>query len=143
MENFTPFSAIIGGGLIGLSAVWLMASIGRIAGISGIVGGVLAAPRNDIAWRIVFVLGLIIGPLVVGLFRPDMLSADFPVTGALLILAGLLVGFGTQMGNGCTSGHGVCGISRLSMRSIVATFVFMITAMFTVYILRHVLGTGQ
>jgi len=140
MENFTPISAIIGGALIGLSAVWLMASAGRIAGISGILGGALTGANGDKLWRWTFLAGLLIGPLIVGLFRPNLLHADFTVTGPVLILAGICVGVGTQLGSGCTSGHGVCGNARLSMRSLIATLVFMITGMATVFIMRHVIG---
>ncbi len=137
MTEFTPISATIGGILIGLSAVWLMASAGRIAGISGIIGGGVTALRGDRLWRVTFVLGLLAGPLLVGLFRPDFLTATFPTKGVYLIIAGILVGWGTSLGNGCTSGHGVCGMARLSTRSILATIVFMITGILTVFGLRY------
>ena len=136
MENFTPISAALGGAMIGLSAVWLMASAGRIAGISGILGGALKAPKTDKLWRWTFLLGLGLGPLLVGLFKPSTLQVSFPTTGPLLIVAAVLVGIGTQLGNGCTSGHGVCGNARLSIRSLIATLTFMATGVLTVFILR-------
>lgn len=140
MENFTPISALIGGTLIGLSAIWLMASAGRIAGISGILGGALTGHQGDRLWRWTFIAGLLVGPLIVGIFRPTLLRAEFPVTGFGLILAGICVGVGTQLGSGCTSGHGVCGNARLSMRSLIATLVFMMAGMATVFVMRHVIG---
>lgn len=136
MENFTPLSAALGGAMIGLSAVWLMASAGRIAGISGILGGAFNAPENDKLWRWTFLLGLVVGPLLVGLLKPSTLQVSFPTSGPLLILAAILVGIGTQLGNGCTSGHGVCGNARFSIRSLLATLTFMITGVLTVFILR-------
>lgn len=137
MENFTPISAAIGGALIGLSAVWLMASAGRIAGISGILGGAFSADNGDKLWRWTFILGLLIAPFLVKWMNPALLEVTFPTTGPLLIIAAILVGLGTQLGNGCTSGHGVCGNARLSMRSIVATLTFMATGVLTVFILRQ------
>lgn len=136
MDNFTPISAALGGAMIGLSAVWLMASAGRIAGISGILGGAFKAPKNDKLWRWTFLLGLVLGPFLVGLFKPSTLQVNFPTTGPLLIVAAVLVGIGTQLGNGCTSGHGVCGNARLSIRSLIATLTFMATGVLTVLILR-------
>lgn len=140
MDNFTPLSATLGGALIGLSAVWLMASAGRIAGISGILGGTFTASKGDRLWRLTFMAGLLIGPLIVGFFKPGLFRADFPFTGPLLIIGGICVGIGTQLGNGCTSGHGVCGNARLSMRSLIATLTFMTTGFITVFIMRHVVG---
>jgi len=140
MENFTPGSGFGGGLLIGLSATILLLLNGRAAGISGIVGGALIGWRGDLAWRIAFIIGLILGPLLYAAMRgaePQIvLQADL----AGLILAGFLVGFGTQLGGGCTSGHGICGIARGAVRSITATVVFMVVAMATVYVLRHVTG---
>lgn len=136
MENFTPISAALGGAMIGLSAVWLMASAGRIAGISGILGGGLTASKGDKLWRWTFLLGLFVGPLLVGLLKPSTLQVNFPTSGPLLIVAAILVGIGTQLGNGCTSGHGVCGNARLSIRSLLATLTFMATGVLTVFILR-------
>lgn len=138
MENFTPISALIGGGLIGASAVFLMWSLGRIAGISGIVGGVFGRDGlSEGGWRIAFIAGLIASGIPALFIWPSMMQPVFPVQGWLLLVAGLLVGMGTQLGSGCTSGHGVCGISRLSVRSIIATLVFMATGIITVLIVRE------
>ncbi len=139
MENFTPFSALLGGSLLGLSACLLMLSLGRIAGISGIVAGLLAPAQDDRSWRLAFVLGLVAGCLFVRLVSVDAqptITASVPE----LVLAGLLVGFGTRLGNGCTSGHGVCGLARLSPRSLAATATFMAAGAFTVFVLRHGIG---
>ena len=132
--------ALIGGGLIGISAVLLMALTGRIAGVSGIVGGLLPPkPAEDRTWRIAFVLGLLLAPTLLTILTGDNRIRP-PTAGPLvLVAAGLLVGVGTALGNGCTSGHGICGISRLSMRSVAATATFVATAMMTVFIVRHVL----
>jgi uncharacterized membrane protein YedE/YeeE len=132
--------ALIGGGLIGVSAVLLMALTGRIAGISGIVSGLLPPkPADDRTWRIAFVLGLLLAPTLLAIFTGDN-RIGVPTAGPfVLIAAGLLVGVGTAIGNGCTSGHGICGISRLSMRSVAATATFVATAMITVFIVRHIL----
>jgi uncharacterized membrane protein YedE/YeeE len=130
--------ALVGGGLIGLSAVLLMAFSGRIAGISGIVGGLLPPkPANDRTWRIAFILGLLLAPTVLAIFTGDNRIGAPAVGPVMLIAAGLLVGVGTALGSGCTSGHGICGISRLSPRSIAATATFVATAMVTVFIVRH------
>ena len=137
MTEFTPISATIGGILIGLSAVWLMAASGRIAGISGIVGGGLAAEKGDRLWRVTFIAGLLLGPILVGTIYPEFLNATFKTSGVYMILAGILVGWGTRVGNGCTSGHGVCGNARLSMRSILATLMFMTTGILTVFTMRY------
>ena len=139
---FTPWSAVIGGALIGLAAVLLILFNGRIAGISGIVGALLppqtSASQPDRRWRIAFVLGLLAAPLGYGLWAP-LPTASSPASWPVLIVAGLLVGFGTRLGSGCTSGHGVCGLSRLSVRSLVATLCFMATGFITVFVVRHVL----
>lgn len=140
MENFTPLSGFVGGMLIGLASTLLLAANGRIAGISGIVGGLLAPQHGEVAWRIVFVLGLWLGALVYWLVRGAPLPVTIDTPWPMLIAAGLLVGFGTRMGSGCTSGHGICGIARFSKRSIVATLVFMASAIVTVFITRHVIG---
>ena len=140
MENFTPVSAALGGAMIGLSAVWLMASAGRVAGISGILGGAITAKAGDKFWRWAFLLGLFLGPFLPGMIRPDLLQADFPVTGPLLIIGGICVGIGTQLGSGCTSGHGVCGNARLSMRSLLATLTFMATGVITVFAVNQLAG---
>lgn len=140
MENFTPISALIGGGLIGLSAVLFMLLNGRIAGISGIAGGLIAPVAGDWPWRLAFVLGLVAGPLIYMALGGPLPGIRFPMASkAGLIVAGLLVGFGTRLGGGCTSGHGVCGVSRLSRRSLAATATFMFWGFATVYFLRHVL----
>jgi len=140
--EFTPIASLLGGGLIGLSAVILMVTNGRIAGISGIVSRLLppGADRSGLMTGIWFVVGLLIAAplyrLLTGSPPEAVISSNYP----LLIIAGLLVGFGSVLGNGCTSGHGVCGISRGSVRSISATLTFMVTAFVTVLILRHVIG---
>ncbi|HML14139.1 MAG TPA: YeeE/YedE family protein [Xanthobacteraceae bacterium] len=139
MENFTPLSAAIGGALIGLSAVLLMLTAGRIAGISGIVDGLIGS-AHDKGWRAAFVAGLILAPLAAKLVGFTLPPPRMPGSWLVVILAGLLVGFGSRLGGGCTSGHGVCGVARLSPRSLVATLVFMGTAMVVVAIVRHGLG---
>jgi uncharacterized membrane protein YedE/YeeE len=140
MANFTPLSAAIGGVLIGLSAVLLMLLTGRIAGISGIFSGLLNLRGDDKGWRIAFIAGLILAPIIAGVIGYAMAPPTLPANWVIITAAGLLVGFGTRLGGGCTSGHGICGIGRLSMRSIAATVVFMTTAVITVAITRHVLG---
>jgi uncharacterized membrane protein YedE/YeeE len=137
MTTFTPLSAAIGGALIGLAALLLMLLTGRIAGISGIAGGLLSG-NSDRGWRVAFILGLILAP-VAGMLAGDPLPAPvMPASWVAVIAAGLLVGFGTRLASGCTSGHGVCGIARLSVRSIVATAVFMGAAIVVVALTRHV-----
>ena len=137
--SFTPGSAAIGGVIIGIAAAMLVFVNGRIAGISGIVGGLFRPAPGDAAWRLAFVAGLIAAPLlyaIVAAFPPVVIEASYPT----LIVAGLLVGIGTRYGAGCTSGHGVCGVSRLSLRSIVATLSFMVAGFATVFVARHVIG---
>jgi uncharacterized protein len=138
VENFTPVSGLIGGLLIGFAAALLLLLNGRISGISGIVGGLLSPKSGDAGWRVVFVAGLLLGAfiymLATGSAIPVMMQASLPI----IVVAGLLVGFGTRLGSGCTSGHGVCGIARLSRRSIVATSVFMGVAILTVFLTHHV-----
>lgn len=140
MENFTPVSALIGGVLIGVSATLLLLFNGRIAGVSGILGGLIITTPGDRLWRALFLAGLIISGLVYQFIAPGVFSArpDYPLV--LLIPGAFIVGFGTRMGGGCTSGHGVCGIGRLSRRSIVATVLFITTGVITVYVIRHVTG---
>ena len=140
MTNFTPLSAAIGGALIGLSSVLLMLLTGRIAGISGIFGGLLKPDSRDRGWRIAFIAGLILAPLLAGWIGQAMPAPQLPANWIVIIAAGLLVGFGTRMGDGCTSGHGICGIARLSGRSIAATAIFMLTAIATVAVTRHLVG---
>ena len=141
MTEFTPWASLVGGALIGLSSVLLMAWEGRIAGISGIAGRLLP-PYRDKAFlsRIGFVLGLVAAPLVMMAVSGEPVQQTVSANLPLMAAAGLLVGFGSTYGNGCTSGHGVCGLSRLSKRSFVATGVFMGTAIVTVYFVRHVIG---
>ncbi len=131
--------ALAGGALIGLASGALLVFNGRIAGISGIVGGLLA-PRGDALWRAAFIAGLLGAGLALGLLMPQAFPTQLTASSPLLIVAGLLVGVGTRLGSGCTSGHGVCGISRLSARSIVATLIFMGFGMITVALMRHALG---
>jgi hypothetical protein len=140
MANFTPLSAAIGGALIGLSAVLLMLLTGRIAGVSGIFGGLLNPDSSDKGWRIAFLAGLILAPLLAAEVGYGMPTPQLPASWTVIIAAGLLVGFGARLGGGCTSGHGICGVARLSIRSIVATAIFMLTAIATVAITRHGLG---
>jgi uncharacterized membrane protein YedE/YeeE len=139
MANFTPLSAAIGGALIGLSSVLLMLLTGRIAGISGIFGGLLNPRRGEIGWRVAFIAGLILAPLLAGLIGYGMNPPQMPASWAVIVVAGLLVGFGTRLAGGCTSGHGICGMARLSARSIAATVIFMAVALATVALTRHLL----
>jgi uncharacterized membrane protein YedE/YeeE len=138
MAPFDPVSALIGGALIGFAAVLLMLLNGRIAGVSGILGEALTG--DDRGWRLAFLFGLIAAPLLLGAVGRPVPMPWMPSSFAIVIAAGLLVGFGTRLGGGCTSGHGVCGIARLSPRSLAATLVFMATAMLVVAIMRHGLG---
>ena len=140
MENFTPVASLCGGMLIGLSGSLLLLWDGKIAGISGIVGGLLNPTKGDAAWRAMFVAGLLTSGFLFNLFAPQVFAINIARSTGVLILAGLLVGFGTRLGNGCTSGHGVCGISRFSIRSIIATVTFMITGIVTVYVINHLFG---
>ena len=141
MTEFTPFASLVGGMMIGLSAVLLMLWEGRIAGISGIVSRLLP-PYRDGAFlsRFGFVIGLVAAPLVIALTTGEAVQQTVSSNIPLMIAAGLLVGFGSVWGNGCTSGHGVCGLSRLSARSFVATGVFMATAFASLFLVRHVIG---
>lgn len=143
MQAFTPFEAVAGGGLIGLAAVLLMLATGRIAGISGIVSGLLPGSgvrSDDTGWRLAFVAGLIGGPVLMQLLGwplPDIsIDASVPV----ILVAGFLVGFGARLGSGCTSGHGVCGLARGSRRSLIATVTFMLSAAGVVFVVRHGIG---
>lgn len=140
MANFTPVSALVGGLLIGASAALFVIFNGRVAGVSGILGGLLQPSRSDVGWRIAFLAGLLLAPVLYGVLGgvvpPVSLDASLP----MLAVAGLLVGFGTRLGAGCTSGHGVCGIGRGSPRSIAATMVFLAAAIATVFVTRHLMG---
>ena len=138
-QAFTPWPALAGGLLIGVAAALFALLNGRIAGISGVLGGLLRPRRGDVAWRVAFVAGLLAAPAVFGLAATvpvPRIEAGMPV----LVLSGLLVGFGTRYGSGCTSGHGVCGLSRLSLRSLVATAAFMGAGVVAVFVARHLLG---
>jgi uncharacterized membrane protein YedE/YeeE len=135
-SHFTPWASLSGGALIGLGAAMLVLLSGRIAGISGILGGLVAPRRGDIAWRLAFIGGLLVAPIAM-IFHP--LSPRIDAGLGTLALAGLLVGLGTRYGSGCTSGHGVCGLSRLSPRSLVATGAFMAAGIVTVFVTRHLL----
>jgi len=140
-NNFTPWTALAGGALIGISAALFILINGRIAGITGIIGGLFRPVIHDTGWRIAFTAGLIIAPVIWLLFAalPEIkIDASY----GLLAFAGLIVGFGARLGSGCTSGHGVCGISRLSPRSIIATLTFMSTGFLTVFVMRHLLGAS-
>ena len=137
MEGFTPLLSSIGGTLIGLAAVALLLINGRIAGISGIVDGVLHPKQNDTLWRVLFVAGLLTGAALLRWLHPEALEVRIDVPLYMVLIGGFLVGIGTRIGNGCTSGHGVCGVGRLARRSIVASAVFFTTAVVTSYLLRH------
>jgi hypothetical protein len=142
MSHFTPIPALAGGILLGLGATLLLLANGRIAGISGIFAG-LFGPASERAWRGWFVAGLLLGGLALWLIRPASFAPGGVVALPVIATAGLLVGFGTRLGGGCTSGHGVCGMCRLSPRSIVATMTFMVTGGAAVYVARHLLGSGS
>ena len=140
MEGFDPVGAIVGGALIGASAALLLLLNGRIAGISGILGELLARPIAKTGWRIAFLSGLVLAPLAYSSFGGHLATVTVGASFPLLVLAGLLVGFGARLGSGCTSGHGVCGIGRGSPRSLVATATFMAVAVATVFVTRHLIG---
>ena len=140
MTNFTPLSAAIGGALIGLAAVMLMLLAGRVAGIAGITAGILGIGSIDRAWRIAFIAGLILAPIAAMLAGYAVPIPQMPASWVVIVASGPLVGFGTRLGSGCTSGHGICGFSRLSKRSIAATAIFIGTAVVTVALMRHVIG---
>ena len=137
--HFTPWSSLAGGLLIGVATAMFLLLNGRVAGITGILGGILRPKAGDIGWRLAFVLGLLGAPLVYGLAAP-LPSVHIDADTASLIVAGLLVGVGTRYGSGCTSGHGVCGLSRLSPRSMVAVAAFMLAGFVTVLLVRHLIG---
>ena len=144
MTNFTPLSAALGGILIGLAATLLWAVAGRTAGVSNIAGGIVPIRQGDVLWRVLFLAGLALGAWIGFVAGPALLpeipttlpSVSLPPVG--LVVAGLLVGIGTRVGRGCTSGHGICGLARLSLRSFVAVGIFMATAIVTVFVMRHV-----
>lgn len=139
--NFTPWMSLSGGILLGIASAVFILINGRILGISGILGGLLAPKTGDVGWRIAFVLGMLAAPITLSLLTPDdFLSAPRIEAGyVMIVIAGLLVGYGTRLGSGCTSGHGVCGLSRLSPRSLVATGIFMAAGFAIVFVIRHLL----
>ena len=138
--NFTPYSALIGGALIGLAAALFVVLNGRVLGISGAFAGVVMPRRGEIAWRLALIAGMLVAPGTVGLAGAEVTPVEISSSPLLLVAAGLLVGFGARLGSGCTSGHGVCGLSRLSRRSLVATATFIATAVATVAVMRHLIG---
>ena len=140
MDAIQLFHAALGGALIGLGAVSLLWLGGRIAGISGIVGGMLSADGSDLGWRVAFVAGLLFSGLVASALAPSTLDSSLTRSSGAIVAAGLLVGFGTRLGNGCTSGHGVCGLARRSPRSLVATSTFMLAGMLMAGAVTHVFG---
>jgi uncharacterized membrane protein YedE/YeeE len=140
MENFTPFASLIGGILIGLSASAMLLLNGKIAGISGVVGGLADFKKNDTLWRATFVAGLIAGGFILRLVAPEAFAFEIIRSTGALMLAGFMVGLGARIGNGCTSGHGVCGVSRFSPRSIVATAIFIVVGAAAVYVINHLMG---
>jgi hypothetical protein len=140
MESFTPLPAFLGGVLIGLAAVLLLLTNGRIAGVSGIVGGLVAPKVGDAGWRLAFVVGLVAAPFLHAALAGEVPPVAVTSSTGLLVAGGLLVGFGSRLGSGCTSGHGVVGLARLSPRSLVATGVFLAAAMATVLVTRHAIG---
>lgn len=142
MHDLTPASALVGGALIGLAASIFLLTHGRVAGISGLFGGMLRRATDGRATRVSFVAGLVAGGLILRLVHPVAFDSAWMAPMPLALVAGVVVGFGTQLGNGCTSGHGVCGLSRLSFRSLVATGTFMATGLAAVFVMRHLLGGG-
>lgn len=134
-----PWASLFGGMLLGISATLLLLANGKIAGISGILSGLIKPDRGDFSWRMLFVAGVVAGGVLGALTLPDNRVIDYPSNSGLLVMAGLLVGLGTRLGNGCTSGHGICGIGRLSRRSLVATAVFMLVAVLTVFVRLHLI----
>lgn len=138
--NFTPFSALIGGLLIGAAASILWLALGRIAGVSGILGRALQEPGSERIWRILFLIGLPVGAVLAVVLGWAAAPSAPPANLGLAIVGGLLVGFGTRLGAGCTSGHGICGLARLSPRSLAATSIFMAAGMASAFALRHLIG---
>jgi uncharacterized protein len=140
MTSFTPLSAALGGALIGLSAVLLLLINGRVAGISGILGGIAERRPGDLGWRLAFLLGLVLAPPLYAALGGALPAVTVTPSTALLLVGGVVVGVGTRLSGGCTSGHGVCGMARLSPRSLVATIAFMAAGAATVFVARHLLG---
>lgn len=138
---FTPYASFGGGLLIGLGAVLLMLGLGRIFGATGILSGaVFAESREEMSWRLALVVGMILAPVLILAVTGRMPQITVPISPAMIVVGGVIVGFGASLGSGCTSGHGVCGLSRLSVRSLVAVPTFMATAAITVFLIRHVFG---
>lgn len=138
---FTPFQSLGGGALIGLAAVLLMGTMGRIMGATGILAGLLQpASMSEWSWRAAVLLGMVSGPFTVMLVTGNMPTVQVPISTSMLLIGGFIVGIGVTFGAGCTSGHGVCGMARVSPRSITATLTFMLTTAITVYVIRHVIG---
>lgn len=138
---FTPFQSLGGGALIGLAAVLLMLGLGRIFGATGILSGLVFVENSaEMSWRVALVVGMILAPLLLFAVTGAMPPLTIPVSPAMIVIGGVIVGLGASLGSGCTSGHGVCGLSRLSVRSLVAVPVFMFTAAVTLYLIRHVVG---
>jgi uncharacterized membrane protein YedE/YeeE len=143
MNDFTPLPSLIGGALIGLAASLFLLTYGRVAGVSGLYGSVLRPGARDRALGFWFIAGLVVAGALAQLVLPGAFATAWSASLPLVLVAGLLVGFGTRLGNGCTSGHGVCGVARLSPRSLVATGTFVATGMVTVFIVRHVIGGAR
>jgi uncharacterized protein len=142
MTNFTPVASLVGGALIGASATAMLVLDGKVAGISGILGGLVRPKAGDVAWRALFALGLLFGGMVMAVLRPSSFGVS-PDSLIVVAIAGVVVGVGTSLSNGCTSGHGVCGVSRFSRRSIVATLTFMATGAGTVFVVRHLVAEAS
>jgi uncharacterized membrane protein YedE/YeeE len=140
MEHFTPVASTIGGVMIGLASAMLLLFNGKIAGVSGVAGNLLAPSRGDIAWRVAFVAGLVLGGVALYVAMPGSFAVEVTRSLPVVALAGLLVGFGSRLGSGCTSGHGVCGLSRLSPRSLVSVVTFMATGAIVVFLTRTIFG---
>ena len=139
MSISIPWESLFGGMLLGVSATLLLLLNGKIAGISGVLTGLLVPKKQDYAWRVLFIVGMIFGGVVGVHYLGAYVHSEYNATVSTLVIAGLLVGIGTRLGNGCTSGHGICGIGRLSVRSMIATATFMIVAAITVFVLNHLL----
>ena len=137
--NFTPVSALVGGALIGLAAAGMWWLLGRLAGVSGVIGNAIGARGTDLAWRLAFIAGLLVSGIVAATVFPAAVHFQMEAGYTLAVVAGLIVGVGTNLGSGCTSGHGVCGVSRLSLRSIAATGMFMLSGFLIVFVARHLL----
>ena len=140
MQNFSPIESLVGGIVIGIAALVLLRFYSRIAGISGIFGGLFPFNTGETLWRMIFLAGLITGGVVLSFLHPGAVTFELAYSNPALILAGLLVGFGSRMGNGCTSGHGICGLGRLESRSVVAVLTFMVTGILTAVLVQQLLG---